>query len=133
WQPPRPRSAADTMIVLYGIDTTFIATRDGESEDDWKRAVERMLTDLMGRPNWWHPFSVGPTVRWSGRRFRSFRCVAGSVSCHLMVAARRDELPRALLVLGTQHPEGRRIGQTWHDGEESAFDAAGVTHQLPVA
>lgn len=70
------------MRVMAMADCCFMETHEGESEDQWRHAVEDMLGSRWdtAKPRWWHPFEAGPVVRWDGRAFRSFRCWPGGCS-----------------------------------------------------
>lgn len=111
-------------MIINELDSTFIETARGEPEETWRRAVEVLLMRVWSdaKPNWWHPFSVGPTVTWRGRRFRSFRCDAGSVSAHLVAWGKRMPLPRAVILVGRDE-DGRRVGRAYCGGLASEFDA----------
>ena len=59
----------------HAPDCCFIETHEGESDEQWRQAVEEILANLWesAKPGWWYPFEVGPLVRWDDRSFRSFR------------------------------------------------------------
>jgi hypothetical protein len=83
---------------------TFIETYDSETESSFRVAVEEFLSrDFRGekwRPNWWHPFEIGPATRYVGRIFREFKCIAGSVHGLLLLRATEIGWARAILLVG---------------------------------
>lgn len=109
---------------------TFIETLDGETEDDWRVSVERVLASLVDKPNWWHPFTVGPIIEFEGRNFRSFRCAAGSVTAWLMIAPKKKQLPRMLLVTGVRVSDNQPVVGVWCDGEEREVGSQPILSQL---
>lgn len=118
------------MTIVKSGDNTFIETFEGESEDKWRAAVERVLASGVDKANWWYPFSVGPTIKFEGRKFRSFRCPAGSVTAWLMVAAEKKQLDRMLLVTGVRASDNQPVVGIWCDGKERTMDASPILSQL---
>ncbi len=68
---------------------TLIETYSGESESDFRAAVDAILTNVPvpPRPNWWHPYELRGHYEWQGIRFRHFFCVAGSVEMWIWKSA----------------------------------------------
>ena len=84
------------------------------------------------RPVWWHPFDIGDCFQYGDRTFREFRCIAGSVSCHLQVRARREDgIPRALIYFATE--DEVEVGYEIRGGKQYSFDPSEVrpiTHEF---
>src|SRR5688572_3884436 len=117
------------MLIVNSPDSTFVQTLDGEGELGWCRAIDVIIDRLYGtRPNWLR-YECGPVVTWRGRDYRSFRCVAGSVTGFMMVAASKAEIGRAFMIIGKDrggHPSARH----WFAGREEQFDPRPILLQL---
>ena len=79
---------------------TLIETQPGESLDEFRVAVDDILTHLWDEPRagWWHPYEVRDTYRIAGVTFRHFSCIAGSVEALLFQRA-RNGMSRRLAIL----------------------------------
>lgn len=108
-------------------DWFFIETLEGESVEDWRHAVEGMISTVMPvPPNWHYPYADGPTIAFCGRRYRSFRTVFGAVIASLLQEGHRRLLPRAMLVIlgGKPSPTAAIIadGKEWEADPTEALD-----------
>src|SRR3954447_5316988 len=69
-----------------------------ESDEEFCAAVEGILQEIHSKPQWWRPFKAGARFLWGGLAYREFDCIAGSVSCQLLLRAGRDGgIPRAII------------------------------------
>jgi hypothetical protein len=86
---------------------TLVETYDGEAEDEFRSALDELLTSVPVPPrrDWWHSYEIKGLYEWRGIRFRHFFCVAGSVEIWLWKLAvdggkrRVIQLPSKSLVL----------------------------------
>jgi hypothetical protein len=69
---------------------TLVETYAGETEAEFRAAVEKLLSEvpIPPRPDWWHPYKLRGMYEWHGILFRHFFCVAGSVEIWLWTSAR---------------------------------------------
>ena len=76
----------------------LIESPPGESDPEFCAAVEGLIALAYSRRPDWLRFSPGARFTRGESYFREFLCMAGSVSCCLMLRAGRDGgLPRALI------------------------------------
>ena len=90
----------------------LIETIPDESDDDLRVVIDSMLAHVWDPPQtgWWHEYDLGRIFELSSRQFREFRCIAGSVSGHLICHASKTDLQRALVLVGTD-TVGNSVGE----------------------
>ena len=81
--------------LIDQANMTLIETQPGESLDEFRVAVDDILTHLWDEPRagWWHPYDVRDTYRIAGVTFRHFSCIAGSVEALLVPACSQWHVP----------------------------------------
>lgn len=111
-------------------DCFFIETFDGEAVDAWEADIEAALAELTGRPGYAKEmhYSPGPVVSWSGRRFRSFRCWAGSVFFLLYQHATGPPFHRGMFYVGSR--AGKVEGEIVPGCGIATFDATDIVKQV---
>jgi hypothetical protein len=108
------------MSVKFIEKHLLIESPSGESEGDFRAAIERMLLTVYGQRPDWLQFSAGERFVRAGRHFREFVCVAGSVSLMLMQRARQAPgFHRSIIYQADD--EGTARAYEIHAGEETPF------------
>ena len=99
----------------------LIESRADESDQAFCTAVEDILQQIHTKPKWWYPFKAGARFVRGSTVFREFECIAGSVSCHLLLRAGRDGgIPRAIVY--REERDGVRRAYEVRNGVQSEFN-----------
>jgi len=99
----------------------LIESSPSESDEQFRAYVTELLASIFRHTDSLE-FTVGRRIWWRDTQFREFICIAGSVSCQLIVHAMRPPgFSRAIITYGSSR-DGRPVSQEIREGEEKSFD-----------
>ena len=107
---------------------SLIETFEQESIDDWRRAVDGMISSILPVPQ--YPYTHGRVIEFMGRRYRVFECVLTSVIIALVFWGGRSSLPRAMLFIARGEGDSSATAAVIADGKETDVDATEAVKHL---